>query len=129
MEEKFYSFDKPVTGPGRLTQKVETEEDIVLMQSPVGLPGRAVNNEFLKYVKEGHGDPVKTRCEQCLKECKKIFCIMGALERARTGDIKNGLVFCGERMNEIKDILSVKQIFKNLIAEYEATQSAVTSCG
>lgn len=95
-------------------------EDVVLVKSPVGLPGRGLNNEFVRKQSDTGADSIKIRCIACLKECGKNYCIMDALEKARTGDLKNGLIFCGERIGEIKEILSVKEIFKNLVQEYEA---------
>ncbi len=100
-------------------------EDVVLVESPVGLPGRAVNTAFVKSVKAHGDDKPKIRCVSCLKDCKKNYCIMEALEKGRQGDLKNGLVFCGERIGEIKDILSVKEIFRNLVQEYEQAGSPV----
>lgn len=100
-------------------------EDVVLVESPVGMPGRAVNTEFVKRLKAHDDGKPKIRCISCLKECKKNYCIMDALEKGRQGDLKNGLVFCGERIGEIKDILSVKEIFRNLVQEYEQAISPV----
>jgi nitronate monooxygenase len=104
-------------------------EDVVLTKSPVGMMGRGLNNEFVQ--KQNSEDPgtIKVRCIACLKECHKNYCIMDALERARKGDVKNGLVFCGERIGEIKEILSVKEIFKNLLQEYEVASKPVKVYG
>ena len=90
-------------------------EDIVVIHSPVGLPGRAVRTPFSKRVMEG---PVPPKvCDNCLKACKHNFCIIRALIRAQQGDLETGLVFTGEYMPSIKKILSVKEIFKNLMSE------------
>lgn len=94
-------------------------EDIVLIDSPVGYPGRAVNNPFAKKSLEGV-DLRPTQCDSCLKNCTRSFCIIRALSRAQQGDIDTGLVFTGERMNEIKEILPVKEIFSRLLTEVEA---------
>jgi NAD(P)H-dependent flavin oxidoreductase YrpB (nitropropane dioxygenase family) len=106
-----------------------TREDVVLTKSPVGLPGRGLNNEFVR--KQNHMEPdgIKVKCIACLKDCGRDYCIMNALESARTGDLKNGLIFCGERIGEIKEILSVKEIFKNLIQEYELAAKPVKVYG
>jgi nitronate monooxygenase len=104
-------------------------EDVVLVKSPVGLPGRGLNNEFVRKQNRIEADSIKVRCISCLKYCGKNYCIMDALERARNGDLKNGLIFCGERIGEIKEILSVKEIFKNLIQEYEAAIKPVEVYG
>ncbi len=94
-------------------------EDVMLMKSPVGLPGRALRNRFLDRL-NSEEDLSPEYCNACLKQCDGNFCIMDALEAARMGDMENGLVFSGEFVQRIKEILPVKQIFKNLIAEAEA---------
>lgn len=99
-------------------------EDVVLIQSPVGLPGRSILNNFVKRL--FNGDDLKPdRCDNCLKKCSRSFCILKALIRSQQGDTETGLVFSGERVGEIKDILSVKEIFKRLAAEMELAESGV----
>ena len=93
-------------------------EDVVVINSPVGLPGRAVRTPFSKRVMEGKVPP-KT-CDSCLKACKHNFCIVRALTRAQQGDLETGLVFTGEYMPRIKEILSVKEIISQLVTEAEA---------
>ena len=93
-------------------------EDIVVIHSPVGLPGRAVRTPFSKRVMEGPVPP-KT-CDNCLKNCKHNFCIIKSLIRAQQGDLETGLVFTGEFMSRIQKILSVKEIINNLLAEVSA---------
>ena len=94
-------------------------EDIVLINSPVGLPGRAINNPFAKKIIESTA-PAPETCDGCLKHCLKNFCIIKALIRAQQGDVETGLVFTGEYIHKIDEILSVKEIFKRLLAEVEA---------
>ena len=93
-------------------------EDVVVINSPVGLPGRAVRTPFSKRVMEGKVPP-KT-CDSCLKACKHNFCIVRALTRAQQGDLETGLVFTGEYMPRIKEILPVKEIISRLITEAES---------
>ena len=93
-------------------------EDIVVIHSPVGLPGRAVRNPFAERIMVGPVPP--TTCDACLKNCKHNFCIIRALMRAQQGDIETGLVFTGEYIHKIKEILSVKEIFSRLEAEVAA---------
>ncbi|MBR6013897.1 MAG: nitronate monooxygenase [Selenomonadaceae bacterium] len=92
-------------------------DDVVVINSPVGLPGRAVRTPFSKRVMEGRVPPKV--CDSCLKACKHNFCIVRALTRAQQGDVETGLVFTGEYMPRIKKILSVKEIMSNLLAEVE----------
>lgn len=93
-------------------------EDIVLINSPVGLPGRALRNPFAEKIIESTA-PAPETCDGCLKHCLKNFCIIKALIRAQQGDLETGLVFTGEYVHKIDEILSVKEIFKRLLAEAE----------
>ena len=97
-------------------------EDVVVIHSPVGLPGRAVRTPFSKRVMEGRVPP-KT-CDNCLKACKHNFCIVRALMRAQQGDLETGLVFTGEYMPRIKEILPVKEIIRQLVTEAESNFAA-----
>ena len=93
-------------------------EDIVVIHSPVGLPGRAVRTPFSAKVMEGPVPP--KQCDACLKACKHNFCIIRSLTRAQQGDVETGLVFTGEYMPQIDKILTVHEIFEQLKAEAEA---------
>lgn len=90
-------------------------EDVVVIHSPVGLPGRAVRTPFSARVMEGPVPPVT--CDSCLKHCKHNFCIVRSLIRAQQGDLETGLVFTGEHMPYIHDVLSVHEIFEQLKKE------------
>ena len=90
-------------------------EDVVVIHSPVGLPGRAVRTPFSARVMEGPVPPKK--CDACLKACKHNFCIIKSLIRAQQGDVETGLVFTGEYMPRIDKIMSVKEIFGKFLAE------------
>lgn len=88
------------------------KEDIVIVKSPVGMPGRAINNAFMKKAAEGripHG-----RCHLCVQTCKPEetpYCITDALVNAVKGNLDEGLIFCGEnawrsnKMESVKDIM------------------------
>ena len=91
--------------------------DVTLMHSPVGLPGQALRNSFLNTVEaEGYLDD--SECFGCLKRCNHNFCIMNALNSAcRPGLPEQALIFCGNQVHRIKEILSVKEIFNNLKLE------------
>ena len=94
------------------------QEDIVLIKSPVGLPGRALRNPFAEKIIDCTA-PTPTTCDGCLKHCLRNFCIIKALIRAQQGDVETGLVFTGEYVYKIDEILSVKEIFRRLLAEAE----------
>lgn len=72
------------------------KEDIVIVKSPVGMPGRAIRNAFLEKV--ASGERFMTGCRHCIKTCDPKtapYCITRALINAATGDVDNGLLFCG----------------------------------
>jgi len=94
------------------------EKDVVMMQSPVGLPARALLTPLIERLQDGTIQPPRT-CDSCLKHCSHAFCIMKALESARQGDIENGLFFTGANVKKYTEILSVKEIFDKLEAEAE----------
>lgn len=94
-------------------------DDVVVVESPVGMPGRALRNEFVEKLMAG-SQPHPEQCQKCLKECSKKYCIIQALENSRTGRVDEGLVFCGQNVFKIKEILSVREIFRRIIAEVES---------
>ena len=93
-------------------------EDVVLIPSPVGLPGRAVRNPYAEKILDGTVAKPET-CDACLKHCKQNFCIIKALIRAQQGDVETGLVFTGEYVHKIDRIMSVKEIMTELVREAE----------
>lgn len=94
-------------------------EDIVIVHSPVGLPGRAIKTEFVKKVLNNTAPKVNlTECIGCIGSvCDKSYCILKALENARKGDLDNGLVFAGSNAWRIEKIISVKELIKELTDE------------
>ena len=98
------------------------EEDIVLIKSPVGLPGRAIRNQFLKNLEMGLQE--KINCPyRCLSTCNVAearYCIALALINAYLGDMNKGLVFCGQNAHRLHKIVTVKELIAELLAEIEA---------
>jgi len=88
------------------------EEDVVLIKSPVGLPGRAIRNKFSEAI--SRGEFPDTTCHNCLKACSQEYCILEALENSRLGYIDSGVVFSGQNVFKIKEILPVKTIIDDL---------------
>jgi nitronate monooxygenase len=98
------------------------QEDIVIINSPVGLPGRAINNEFLEAVKRGEKIPF-TCPYHCIRTCdhrKSPYCIALALIQAKRGNLKRGFVFSGQNAYRVDRIVSVKELIKTLKQEYGA---------
>jgi nitronate monooxygenase len=98
------------------------EEDIVIIKSPVGLPGRAIRNQFLKNLENGLQE--KINCPwRCLSTCNVAearYCIALALINAYLGDMNKGLVFCGQNAHRLHKIVTVKELIAELLAEIEA---------
>ncbi|MBB6630321.1 NAD(P)H-dependent flavin oxidoreductase [Clostridium algidicarnis] len=97
------------------------KEDLEIVVSPVGMPGRAIKNEFAcKVIKEGK-QPIN-KCYKCLKHCNpKIapYCISNALIEAVKGNIDKGLIFTGENCTRINKIVKVKDLISELLTEAE----------
>ncbi|WP_396133964.1 NAD(P)H-dependent flavin oxidoreductase [Bacillus sp. SLBN-46] len=97
------------------------KEDLVLVKTTVGLQGRAINNNFTKLI-SGSNKLKIAKCHDCLKNCSYRFCTLDSLLTSVSGDVENGLVFAGARVDEIKDILPVQKIIDNLTEEYRSAQ-------
>jgi NAD(P)H-dependent flavin oxidoreductase YrpB (nitropropane dioxygenase family) len=102
-----------------------TEDDIVIVKSPVGLPGRAVRTPFTDRLAAGTVPRIE-RCVVCLKHCGKEYCIMDKLIRAQQGDVVDGLVFAGTSVSRIHDILTVDELMSRLVDEWRAEEGART---
>ncbi len=96
------------------------KEDIVLTSSPVGLPGRALNNPFVKAMNAGEDVSSKKCPELCLKKCDHHYCINERLMQARNGNVKEGLIFSGENTYKMKSILPVAEIFRQFKSQAES---------
>ena len=93
-----------------------TADDVVVIPSPVGMPGRALKNNFVNNVINGLAEKARN-CTACLKSCSGQYCIINALENSRLGKVQEGVVFAGKNVHMIKDILPVKEIFNRLLRE------------
>lgn len=92
------------------------EEDVVIIKSPVGLPGRAIRNEFSDALARGESPDIN--CDDCLKVCSREYCILEALENSRLGNINQGVVFSGQNVYKMNEILSVREIFESLTGAF-----------
>lgn len=97
------------------------KEDIQLVKSPVGMPGRAIRNKFVEKVEQGQ---IKVKqCVNCLIPCDPLttpYCISEALINAVKGDVDNGLIFTGSNGYRINEIVPVKSILDELMGELKA---------
>ncbi|HIK54200.1 MAG TPA: nitronate monooxygenase [Synechococcales cyanobacterium M55_K2018_004] len=96
-------------------------EDVVIVPSPVGLPGRALRNGFVE--RAIANDPtIERRCiVSCLHTCKcrdeqQNYCIIQALDNAARGDVENGLIFSGSNAGRAERILPVAELMAELVA-------------
>ncbi|MEY8356229.1 nitronate monooxygenase family protein [Lachnospiraceae bacterium 54-53] len=94
------------------------KEDIVITKSPVGMPGRAIMNPFLKGV--GKNPFQLEHCYQCLEKCDRTtipYCITKALVNSAEGRTDEGLVFCGSNAYRAKRMETVEEVMKDLVGE------------
>ncbi|MBQ8652959.1 MAG: nitronate monooxygenase [Alistipes sp.] len=101
------------------------QEDIELIQSPVGMPGRAIHNSFLQKVKEGLKHP-KSCPFHCIKTCKveeSPYCIMTALFNAFRGQLEHGYAFCGSNAWRTERIMQVRELIEGLKEEFRSARA------
>lgn len=98
-----------------------SKEDIVIIKSPVGMPGRAIKNKFIDDANKGEKKPFKCPYH-CIITCdykNSPYCIALALLNARKGNLEHGFAFAGENAYRAKGIISVKELIESLIKEYK----------
>ena len=91
------------------------KKNIQIIQSPVGMPGRALRNEFIKGLETAR-KPI-TKCYNCLEKCDPRtvpYCITKALIEAVQGNVENGLIFCGENVDRIHERTTVHDLMNEL---------------
>lgn len=96
------------------------KKDIGIIDSPVGLPGRAIIGDFLREVAAGREKP--DSCQwQCLRTCNfktASYCIGKALVNAQKGLLERGFAFAGANTYRIKKIVSVHELVKELMDDF-----------
>ncbi len=103
------------------------EEDIQIVGSPAGLPGRAFKTPLIKKL-EAEGRIPPTTCIKCLRTCTVAttpYCISKALISAVKGDFENGLFFTGANGHRIEKIQSVKEVIDELLLDWRKDQCTV----
>ena len=95
------------------------KEDIKIIKSPVGMPGRAIYNNFIK---QTEGTKCKIdKCYQCIRTCNVAntpYCITKALVNAVKGNVEEGLIFCGSNVDKVKESVSVHKLMQELVQEF-----------
>ena len=106
-----------------------TQEDIGIIKSPVGMPGRAIRNEFI--ARAENGESPSFRCAwQCLASCKADdarYCISLALNNARKGKIDRGFVFVGSNAYRVTQIVPVASLVSELAEGFSARSREAVS--
>jgi len=106
-----------------------SEEDIIVIKSPVGMPGRAIRNKFLDDVSEGKRKPYKCPYH-CVRTCdyeKSPYCIFFALINAQRGKLKHGFAFAGSNAWRASEIISVHELMETLAREYEEEEAKLAT--
>ncbi len=106
-----------------------SESDMEIIQSPVGMPGRAVRNQFLDKVKLGLKKPLKCPFH-CIKTCdvsSSPYCIVTALYNAYKGNMKSGYAFAGSNAFLAEKISTVKEVFNDLVSGFQAAVNRAES--
>ena len=95
------------------------KEDIVIVKSPVGMPGRAIRNAFMEQVLSGKRIP-HGPCHGCIHKCSPDeipYCITDALIHAARGEVEDALLFCGANAYKADRIETVKEVIDSLLPE------------
>ena len=101
------------------------EEDITIIKSPVGMPGRVIRNQFVESMIRGEKEPFKCPYH-CITSCdyrNSPYCIAHALMNAKKGNLKHGFPFAGANAYRTTEIVTVKELMDTLKAEYSAAAS------
>ncbi len=102
------------------------ESDLMVIKSPVGMPGRAIRNDFLEKVQNGIKAPMKCPFH-CIRTCdpeKSPYCIATALANARKGKFSYGFAFAGANAHRVNEIVSVKTLMDSLKSEFNLAVAA-----
>ncbi len=98
------------------------KEDITIIKSPVGMPGRAIRNTFTEEVSKGAKRPYKCPYH-CIVTCNRSespYCIALALTNAQKGSLDHGFAFAGVNAWRAEKIITVKELISSLMKEYKA---------
>lgn len=107
------------------------QEDVGIIKSPVGLPGRAIMNNFLNSVSDGLRKPKKC-VHKCLHSCAEEnspYCIAQALVNAYRGKLKHGFAFAGANAYLVDKIVTVQELMTSLSEEFDRRWSSVEEFG
>jgi len=103
-----------------------SEKDVVIIKSPVGMPGRAIRNAFLESVAEGGKTPPSCPYH-CILSCdysKAPYCISLALANAKKGCFSRGFAFAGKNAWRVDRLMSVAELVGELVRQYGEAEAA-----
>jgi len=127
MATRFVGTDECDASPAFKNAFLESrKEDLVIIKSPVGMPGRAIRNQFIEDVDSGKKKPFKCPFH-CIITCRQQaspYCIALALTSALKGRLKNGFAFAGANAYRVKRIIPVKELMASLVGEYRDAVNA-----
>ncbi|MBE6063163.1 MAG: nitronate monooxygenase [Clostridium butyricum] len=95
-----------------------SKDDIQIVKSPVGMPGRAIRNKFVE--NNSKSNCKVSHCYNCLEPCNPAntpYCISKALINAVNGNLDDGLIFCGQNAYKLTKMTTVKDLINELITE------------
>lgn len=100
------------------------QEDVTIIKSPVGMPGRALMNNFIDSMRGGKKKPFKCvfKCVSTCEQEKTPYCIAMALINAMKGNLEKGFAFCGSNVFRVDSILSVHELISSLQKEFDSLQ-------
>lgn len=101
----------------KMTYINASKEDIQIVKSPVGMPGRAIRNPFMDKVMNGEKFPPK-RCLGCLRKCNPAeipYCITESLVHAAKGEVDQALLFCGANAYKAQRLETVKEVMESFV--------------
>ncbi len=101
-----------------LHQKTTDPKNVLIIHSPVGMPGRAIRNKLTDRLDKGDY-PGVDMCDNCLKSCSARYCIFEKLRNAQEGKVDDGIVFTGDSITRIKNkkIRPAAEIIRDLVKE------------
>lgn len=101
-------------------------ENVRIIKSPVGLPGRAIGNDFLNSAEAGNRKPKNCKYH-CIRSCDPkttSYCIADALLAAYEGRLNDGFAFAGANVEAVERIQSVRELINKLTHEYKEAKKA-----
>jgi NAD(P)H-dependent flavin oxidoreductase YrpB (nitropropane dioxygenase family) len=113
------TFECPVANEFKELYLAAGKEDVVIIKSPVGMPGRVIRTAFIDKII--HGDRVPVKCSyRCIKTCDPKtapYCIALALFNAVIGKLDEAVVFAGSNVSRVEKIVSVEELMDGIVGE------------